>query len=361
MCKRLTIVAYLGNEALHANQFFTGLGMLNHNGLITAILKRASNQIQGKCYIECLIEDKKVIFEFHDRAGYVEKDKYEWCDFYVKRSVTQEMVTQYPKIIPWGLNFYITSVHDFAFRRSLLKPTLRAAISNYLMSSSRFSKILNSAKLSEILKIKHAAYTARFENFQQKPFMAKHPVIVFSPQLWDPERVADDKRKEDRLRLNNQRIDFVKALKKYFPSLYAGGVEDSALARKICPDLILSSKSTHKINYIKGLTKASIGISTPGLVDSISWKFGEYLLFSKAIVSNDLSHHILHASVYCGVNYSMYSSTETMLHRVEELISDKEFRFYVMNNNYEYAQNFLRPDKQLCLALQKIGFNIEVE
>ena len=69
MNKALKVVVYVGNEVLHANQFFTGLGILNHQKLINVELRRSVNQEFGKSYIEVLIEDKKVIFELYDITG----------------------------------------------------------------------------------------------------------------------------------------------------------------------------------------------------------------------------------------------------------------------------------------------------
>jgi hypothetical protein len=354
------MVIYLGNEVLHVNQFFAGLGILHQKGLIDVKLKKALDKGPGKPYVECVIEGKKLVFEFHDRLGYMEKNKYDWCDFYVKRTLTKDLIREYPKLIPWGLNFYTTSKYDFALKRALLKTSLKTAVSSYLMNSSVLSKILNNVKLSRILQVKHAAYTASYESFYQEPLESKLPIIIFLPQLWDPVRVFDHSRKEDRLRLNNERIDFVRALKKNFPKLYIGGIEDSPFARKICPDLVLDVKITHKTNYIKELRKASIGISTPGLVDSIGWKFGEYMLFSKAIVSNEIGHQVLNAPLNAEVNYCAYTSIESMLSCVERFIKEEDFRYSVMNNNYQYSEKFLKPDRQLQIVLKKIGFDISV-
>jgi len=346
MSKPLNTELYIGNDVLHLNQVYTGFGILHHKGLLKIKIKRSTDQDFGTPFLKCIIEGKKIVFEMHDGIHYLAKEAYSWCDFYFKRSTTTALITNNPKIIPWGLNFYITSVHDFSFKRSLLKNDLKTAATTFFRSNFLLSKLFN---------IKSGAHTGSIKYFDNKPVLSKHPMIVFSPRLWEPERVEGYK-KEDRLRLNNERIECVRNLKKYFPEYYNGGIENTAYALKVCPDLILPLHETHKKNYIKNLKQASIGIATPGLVESIGWKFSEYMIFSKAIVSNDISNYLLHAPVYHRTNYMAYTSPNNFLHFTEQLIKDEDLRFTMMQKNYEYTQRYLHPEKQLCTALSKAGF-----
>ena len=64
MNKPLKMVIYLGNEVLHVNQFFAGLGILHQKGLIDVKLKKALDKGTGKPYVECVIEGKKVFLNF---------------------------------------------------------------------------------------------------------------------------------------------------------------------------------------------------------------------------------------------------------------------------------------------------------
>jgi len=351
MNKRLKAIVYLGSDLIQNSQLYTGLGLLKHKGAINLLFKRARNGIKGKNAVECIVEDKKIAFEFHDRAAFIEKDSYQWCDFYFKRSVTEDVVKKNDKIMPWGLNFAVTSFYDFGFERTFYNFNPKSFLKNYFQSSTVLSRLFN---------IRNGAYTSNWKRIQQQPVKYNHPLIAFNARLWDPESLADDYKKADRYRINEERINFVNALKKNFPAYYKGGIEDSPYARKVCPDIILSPGSTNSIGYMKALRESAIGVATPGLLGSIGWKFSEYLLFSKAIVSNDIEKSVLIAPCDKEVNYIPYVSQDTMLAGVERLLRDGDFRYSMMVNNYNYAQNYMMPDKQLAIALNKAGFDIKV-
>ncbi|QEC67815.1 hypothetical protein FRZ67_11090 [Panacibacter ginsenosidivorans] len=350
MHKPLNATLFLSTDVLHLNQVYVGFGILRQLGLINVAIKKGEDTGFGTPFFKCIIENKKIIFEMHDSPGYIAKEAYNWCDYYFKRSVTPVIKINNPKIIPWGLNFYITSVHDFSLKRSLLKPGFKNAVSTYVRSN---------IFLSNIFKIKNGASSANIKYFNAKPFHTTKPVIVFSPRLWDPQRVEGHKY-EERIRLNAERIAFVKGLREHFSNYYNGGVEDTAYARTVCPELIIPLKQTHKKKYLQDLKQSAIGVSTGGLVNSIGWKFGEYIMFSKAIISNNINDFLLHAPVQEQTNYFAYESTDHFLSLTDLLIKKDALRYEMMQANYTYAQNYLRPEKQLAIALANAGFELRV-
>jgi len=351
MAKALNATIYLGsNTSRQSAQIYAGLGLLAHAGIIKLHFNKSAN-VAGKVTVNCMVEHTKIAFDMHDREGFIESGSYNWCDVYFKRSCTARLLSQYNKIQPWGLNVGLTSRYDFAWQRATAGISFMQALKKYVTASTVTGWLFN---------MKNNAYNRNWKRLQQPPLKTHHPLISFSARLWETKENLGDEKNEDRLRINNERIAFVKALKKNFPGYYTGGIEDTALARQLCPELVMPAGKTNNKSFIRNLKESSIGIATPGLLNSVGWKFSEYLLLSKAIVSNSIEETILPNPCVNGINYMAYTTIDDMLANVERLVKDEELRFAMMDNNYHYSQNFMLPHKQLAQALNRVGFDIVV-
>ena len=74
----------------------------------------------------------------------------------------------------------------------------------------------------------------------------------------------------------------------------------------------------------------SIGIANQGIYNSVGWKFTEYISGSCAIVSNPIDEFVFPGEFEENKNYLAYGNVEECLEKVEKLLSDKEFRYEMM-------------------------------
>jgi len=339
-------VVYAGNDAIHLSQVYAGFGMLEQEEKINVSIKAEErNRSNLKSHLRCEFEGCKIVFDLHDRITYVESNCYTWCDFYFKRSVNADMIEKYPKIKPWGLNVIVTCSNNMLSKRLMLMSDTR----QFLKAVFSGSPILG-----RLFKLKNAIHITDYRYLQQAPVKQDIPKVLFIPRLWDDTRVSGTKR-DEWMNINKERILLVELLRKNFPSHFIGGIEANDFSLKYYPNLVLPKKFTYKANYFQLLRNSSIGISSPGLAGSIPWKFSEYLMFSKAVVSNNIDGNLLNAPLISGQHYLPYQDPQTMLESVEELVRNVEFRNYIMQQNYSYSQEYLNPAKQLNLALGKCG------
>lgn len=346
----IEICVFIGDEALHANQFFVGLGKLSNMGLVNVSFKASANTLQMKPFVECIINNINVVFDFHDRAEYIDAKAYNWSDYYFKRTVTVESKKKYSKVYPWGLNLYINSDDDFGYKRAMLNPFFLKKMIGLFRSNSF---------LSNLLHLKNGKSITDLKSLYHRPVKHDFPYIIFSPRLWDPGRVQGEKR-EERIRINNERIQFVRLLMKHFSGYFIGGIEDTEYARRVCPDLIIPLHATHKKKYLSDLKIASIGLATPGLAASVGWKLSEYVTFSKAIICNDLSSYLFNGPFEKAKNYISYEDEFDMLQKVELLLNDSEMRYAMMEKNFHFATEYLDPVKQLQKAFGIMGIECDL-
>ncbi len=163
--------------------------------------------------------------------------------------------------------------------------------------------------------------------------------ILFLTRLWDPANVRSEEKKAFRQQLNNTRIDTVKLLrKKQFSGRLLAGMEDTPLAREICPELIVPRSTTGKKNYLHQLSKADICIATSGLENTIGWRIAEYVAFSKAIVSEPFNVAV--PEFYEGEHYSPF--TTDIIDKVDALLYNRKY-LQMQEHNYAYYQKYMEP------------------
>ncbi len=97
-------------------------------------------------------------------------------------------------------------------------------------------------------------------------------------------------------------------------------------------------------------------MATTGLHNSIGWKFGEYVAASRAILSEPLIYG-LPGNFEHGKNYLPFNNEDELLHKTYSLLKNKDELLDMMNSNFHYYNNFLRPDKLVLNTLLKIYQN----
>ncbi len=111
-------------------------------------------------------------------------------------------------------------------------------------------------------------------------------------RAWDPEgesAALSAREKTERTVINTTRARCIQLLRKELGSRFYGGFAPTRYAVQTYKGLVLKNPiSAGKKNYLSLLQDYPICISTTGLHGSIGWKMGEYVAFSKAIVSERL-------------------------------------------------------------------------
>lgn len=274
----------------------------------------------------------------------------EVSDFYFKRSYRAEAIPdQYKRIVfPLGLNYEVyTGAFDklefsrfFSHRRNFKSP----------------KELIKSAMRNIGLK-----YNPTISNMHKPPENLRKPKVLFMARTWDPDNYTGGFPTENRElwkslchNINKTRAKVISVLRKELGQRFYGGFAQNRYTADNYKDLLLSNKlASTKRTYINILHEYPICIATTGLYNSIGWKFGEYVAFSKAIVSEKLTYEVP-GDFGPGKNYAEFSTAEQCVEQAISLFEDKEVREQMMENNYRYYNEYLAPDKLVERTLERV-------
>ena len=94
-------------------------------------------------------------------------------------------------------------------------------------------------------------------------------------------------------------------------------------------------------------------MTTVGLNGSNGWKLGEYVAFSKAIVTEPLRFRVI-GDFEKEKNYLEFVNPEELIESVTRLYEDRNLRMAIMMNNYRYYQSYVRPDALVLNSLAAV-------
>ena len=270
-------------------------------------------------------------------------------DFYFKRSYRSEAIPgKYKDIVfPLGLNYEVyTGAFDkvefsrfFANRRNFKSP----------------KELIKSAMRNIGLK-----YNPTISNMHMAPESSRKPKVLFMARTWDPDNYTGGFPAENRElwkifcnNINKTRATIISVLRKELGQRFYGGFAQNRYTADHYKELLLSNKlASTKRKYIDILHEYPICIATTGLYNSIGWKFGEYVAFSKAIVSEKLIYEVP-GNFGPGKNYAEFETAEQCVEQAVALFDEKTAREQMMENNYQYYNEYLAPDKLVWRTLEK--------
>lgn len=316
----------------HISQIITGFLELESEDIKVHIINETNNnsKFQKIPILEVTVNDKLIIYDCED--GYPFRE--DWmlyylpkCDFYFKRSfskkINAERYAEYEsKIFPLGLNFFVTcKKNPYNFKYKSFKEKIRLILKNLF------------------------TFDGLYVEKRYTDYVGHQNGVIFMTRLWEPNS-KDKKINDHRNKINNERIELIRALKNEFGQDFFGGIERSKLAEELAPDLILSKRWTQKKNYLLLMKRARIGIATTGLHNSIGWKFCEYLAAGLAIVSEKLNYEV--PGGFCeGIygNYLEYSSVEECVEKVSLLMNNDNIGLCndMMKRNKKYYEEYVSP------------------
>mgnify|MGYP003575829368 FL=1 len=325
----------------HLMQLYAGFFKLKQQGLIDLVLIPKKYIHRTNPIINATIDKKhKVIYDTQDGLSWITgskeqnleyfKNNYK-ADFYFKRSYHRDMEAYRPgncKIFPLGFNYNVHPDENLLH----LTETLSLKLKYFIKTNEPLKKVFN----------KRFYYAADFEWY---PVKNGYDKILFSTRVWDPkgEDVFSVEEKELREKINHMRISCLDACKKEFGNRFSGGLWLDDFSEKNYKAYTLPFSKTSKSAFLNQVKSHSICIATTGLFQSIGWKMGEYVAASRAIVSEKLNFE-LPGRFKEGENYFEFNDEVQLLEKVHLLLSNRELLQQMMKNNYEYYNNYLKPD-----------------
>lgn len=313
----------------HVTQVLSGfydLGLGENYSVTFKNMLNTPSPYSDMSVVRVLYQGKVLIYDLLD--GYIGTDRMtdllKGCDLYFKRSFSDEKNAALPdelraKMHPLGFNYHLT------YKGCPLNDSL----------PKRLVKMLTGRECMN-------AFTK--EKFEGKASAVKDkPRILFLTRLWDPEECVTDAGKQERIRINSDRIAIIRALRKRYGDRAITGLSDTPLSRKTAPELIMDGRYTKRKNYLRLLHESDICIASTGLHGSIGWKTGEYVAAAKAIVTEPFIYKVT-GNFAAGENYLEYTSPDTCLEAVQLLCDSPELLYGMKKKNEEYYASFLSPD-----------------
>lgn len=352
--KKIKCVLKVSQVPLHLYQIIAGFMILKKEGIIDLYIEDSKKYLPYNM-MEVEIDEKlNILYDVNDgydnlvMAGesYVNfmnniLEKYDLC---FKRSYSKDYnkpLKNGYKLIPLGLNYMTTIRGNLA--HNIYKGDPKKEKIKKVIRRMPFSKYHNNKYL--------------IESFECKPKISLEPKIIFLARLWDPKgselKYLSKQKIEERLEINNIRVNCIKACRKEFKERFIGGISSSDFSNLNYSEYVIKDNNiTDRDQYLKLMKKSDICIATTGLHDSIGWKFGEYVAASKAIVSEKLKYQ-LPGEFKKEKNYLEFNNVDECVNNIYRLIDDKEKRYEIMKNNYDYYLHYVRADKLVLNTLEK--------
>lgn len=332
---------YIESQVSHMGQIITGFLMLKQQGWDVELVNQTKAQrgfYHGAPMIRAEYRGKKIVYDMGD--GYnVPEDimtALDDCDIYFKRSFSPEkncaLLENFEgKMFPLGLYYRVTHPENPLNEpqwKAILKKLKRKASNRYFVPS---------------------VFEGKPEPEEDRPVR-----ILFLTQLWNDQE-PDFSREDnlERTRINQMRIDIIRALRERYGESFVGGLNNTALSRAWAPDLIMPAEYTERKRYLNLVHSCDICIGSMGLFESIGGKTGEYVAAAKAIV-NERLHYDVTGDFREGTHYLSFETVEECLAAVQKLVEDPQRRLAMKQANAEYYRNYLRPDMLVKNTLEQV-------
>lgn len=357
-------------HSIYLRQITAGHQMLTEAGLIRceySLKPELKNEFYHSAIIEVIVDDCRVIYDMTDGYNnYPSKEAYDKMldnvDIFFKSNISD-------------------SYHEGMRNKNKvysMPPRYNVTIPGAWSDQIEWKKIFR-ADTTEIKRwIRKIPFVPGSESgyyvngFEAKPILSNSPKVFFFTRLWDPSIASkkssqnsdlDGKTEQERIakkrweyeQVSNLRSGLVRKLKAEFGNQFIGGIMPDDYAKKNYPDLLGVDISDRK-TYTKVLKSAEICVNTQGTHGCYNFSFGEELAASRAIVTEKPMYK---EPLYMleGENYLTYQSIDECIAKVHYLMDNPGAIEKMMETNYNYYVNHLRPDMfvrdTLCIALKR--------
>jgi hypothetical protein len=345
------VILYADSNGTHLHQIYTGLILLHQSSRIHLKIKpglKDTSERPNRQFIRIDVRNsseshvaQRCLFDLQDSSEIGLANILDDVDFYFKRSLEPQTLDKVDirhkaKIKPFGLNYQVITGHGDRFFSRLFTEMISRPY-NPFAKKNRFhvSNLVDLFKCS-VAKKPGALFSCDEIEAQRDDSQG---YVLFQCRLWNPEELAHS---EDGNFVNNQRIELILALKDSLGAKFKGGLQDTAYARRIAPEII-SKLPGNRRNYLKLVNGASVLISTPGLLGSNGWKLTEYVAAGSGIVSNPV-RTILPGKFLSGQNYLEFSTAQECVQQSLRLLEDAALLSTMQQCNREYYRTYIRPD-----------------
>lgn len=350
---RLSCHMIVWSQSTHLSQIQTGLVLLQRQGAIRLsqeIIQPRTRRVDRPTHLRnahlahmMLIVNGslKVYIDVHD-SWELDELGLEQCDVYFKRSLARDRIPKAVRrnVYPLCFNYevYPKGFDRFQLARSALGAAQRKE--SWLSVLMRYPGAAINAQLGRGRRRFHV------ERMCAPPDLTLEPRVLFMARAWNPADIAEHtpEKIEERRRLNSMRAECIVRLRKEFGERFHGGLQCTEYARKHYPHAVLNDpRLAEKQTYLNLLRQFPICVATAGLHGSTGWKTGEYIAFSKAIVSEPLQYETP-GDFQANRNYLVFNTADECVEQVSRLMSDAKLRRSIMVSNWAYYLSFLKPD-----------------
>ncbi len=317
-------------RGIHSKQILAGFSLLKEEKKIKLKVKKNFKFLNGLAVAN--IQDKKLVYDTLDHADVFFENELKQSDCYYKRSFQKRYVDLKGKEIkPLGFNYWVDNkFHYQASPKVLLEYAIRKILKK--------DNIIHSyKKFEDIPSLKNNQYEA-----------------ILLTNLYDPkaDEVENEEKEVEREQINQFRIECVKALRKTYPNQVLAGIKSSEYSEKVAKEYILPKEVTSKDHFLALMKETNICICTKGLHNSNGWRLAEAIASAKCIVTEPLYNEVT-GNFKKEQNYYEFHTVEELVEIVGDLIANKEKISNVMKANYEYYNQYLRPDMIILNTIEE--------
>lgn len=350
----MDVKVYPDTDTRHVSQIYAGLYDLAAQGKINLEFIRSVPQAvtaPRPLSLWLTVNYKKVCFDMADFCQINSVERLHECDSYFKRSYDRTYLKTIDvdlrrKVHPYGLNYACRS----RFERHLVRRLLI-----YIYAHSRqFGRPAASARTLKLgLRALIAKYgfdplTPLVSDLEVKPDKPAEPVVLFQTRTWGLNEtklgLAHHKK------LNDMRVNTVRALRSEFGKRFIGGLANTKLARKHYPDVVVTNtKQKHYLSLVRG---SLVGVTTIGLHYSTGWKLPEFLAASRCIVTEPLKFE-LPTPLVEGENYLSFRTPEGCVEACKRILNEPTFAQRMRQNNWQYYLREVKPSSLIWNCLRK--------
>jgi hypothetical protein len=314
-----------------------GLLRLVFDGIVT----NAAAIYPHPMFVRATLDGVALFYDLADGYGEILQperydDQLDACERCFKRSYDREFHNRMRnrwKLRPLGLNYFVTCPGN---------PLISSMDTRQKYTAEEFMSHNSYPAYKALLLTRlRDPESGSIEALQQRyPWLSAQEALALASQRQDAVE-----------RMNQLRIGCVRAGREAFGPRFLGGLECSALAQALAPDLILRPEQTQKNSFLRLLHENYICVAMAGLDHSAGWKMAEYAAAGRAIVTEPLRYQ-LPGGFKRGQNYAEYTTPEECVQRLDELLENTPRVHRMEAANFTYYCNHVRPDAMVRNSLR---------
>jgi hypothetical protein len=243
------------------------------------------------------------------------------CDLYFKRCVRPEDLKTGGRIRPFGLNYACRSTRATLRLLGLFGPI------DAIRRRGAWGKFLCVPLVKE---------------FEREPTQAASLTILFQARLWDPAECQGDEK------VNEDRVNLLRALRAEFKERLAGGLAPTLYAKQYYREL-LTNHPTRQSRYVRWAREPLISIGFRGLFGSLGFKIAEAFAASQCLVSEPTKAYLPADAPLAG-----YHNIEECIAICDHLLTHPGETDQMRKQAWEYYRTNVEPGAHIGRLLGEV-------